>query len=76
MEANAPRRPGACHSLLTRDEVAAILRVTPRAVARFAEQGALPPVRRPGRRNALGYLDADVHALIVSRAPAPGPARA
>jgi len=69
-------RPSACHNLLTRDEVAAILRVTPRAVNKFAAQGILPQVRLPGRRNALGYLDRDVHALITTRtATAPAPSR-
>ena len=66
----------ASHNLLTRDEVAAILRVTPRAVNKFAAQGILPQVRLPGRKNALGYLDRDVHALITSRpatCPAPNP---
>jgi hypothetical protein len=62
--------PAACHNLLTRDEVAAILRVTPRAVNKFAAQGILPQVRLPGRRNALGYLDRDVHALITTRSAA------
>lgn len=64
--------PPACCNLLTREEVAAILRVTPRAVNKFAAQGILPQVRLPGRRRALGYLDRDVHALILARvAPAP-----
>ena len=62
-----------CCNLLTREEAAAILRVTPRAVNKFAAQGILPQVRLPGRRRALGYLDRDVHALIVTRtAPLPG----
>jgi hypothetical protein len=66
--------PVACHTLLTREEVAAILRVTPRAVNKFAAQGILPQVRLPGRRNALGYLDRDVQALITART-SDGPAR-
>lgn len=77
MRAKPVTRPSACHNLLTRDEVAAILRVTPRAVNKFAAQGILPQVRLPGRRNALGYLDRDVHALITTRtaaAPGRGPA--
>ncbi len=73
--ATTPTQPPRA-SLLTRDEAAAILRVTPRAVNKFAAQGILPQVRLPGRRRALGYLDRDVHALIVTRAPpAPGGAR-
>ena len=76
MKTKSAPRPSACHNLLTRDEVAAILRVTPRAVNKFAAQGILPQVRLPGRRNALGYLDRDVHALITTRTaacPAPSP---
>ena len=70
------KNPAASHNLLTRDEVAAILRVTPRAVNKFAAQGILPQVRLPGRKNALGYLDRDVHALITSRpATCPAPSR-
>lgn len=70
MTTKSATRPSACHNLLTRDEVAAILRVTPRAVNKFAAQGILPQVRLPGRRNALGYLDCDVHALITTRSAA------
>ena len=67
MQTTPAVQPAACHNLLTRDEVAAILRVTPRAVNKFAAQGILPQVRLPGRRNALGYLDCDVNALITTR---------
>ena len=76
MQNEQAKHPAASHNLLTRDEVAAILRVTPRAVNKFAAQGILPQVRLPGRKNALGYLDRDVHALITTRpaaCPAPNP---
>ena len=76
MQNKQSKHPAASHNLLTRDEVAAILRVTPRAVNKFAAQGILPQVRLPGRKNALGYLDRDVHALITSRpATCPAPSR-
>ena len=75
MTTKSATRPCPSHNILTRDEVAAILRVTPRAVNKFAAQGILPQVRLPGRRNALGYLDRDVHALITARPAAPVPSR-
>ena len=76
MQNEQAKHPAASHNLLTRVEVAAILRVTPRAVNKFAAQGILPQVRLPGRKNALGYLDRDVHALITTRpATCPAPSR-
>ena len=41
MQNEQAKHPAASHNLLTRDEVAAILRVTPRAVNKFAAQGIL-----------------------------------
>lgn len=44
---------GRDNKYLTCSEAAAILRVTPRSVARFAQEGKLPGVRIPGGRKIL-----------------------
>jgi len=53
--------------LLTRGEVAAIMRVTPRSVNNWAAQGILRPVRLPGRQRARGYLASDVGRILEAR---------
>ncbi len=57
-----PRPATAGHNLLTRDQVAAIFRVHPKTVDRWARQGRL--IRRPG-----GYLAADVDKLTGRSTP-------
>ncbi len=54
--------------LLTRAEVASIMRVTPRAVNKWARQGSLRPVRLPGRKNVLGYLESDIRNILTRQA--------
>ena len=54
--------------LLTRAEVASILRVTPRAVNKWARQGSLRPVRLPARKTALGYLASDISNILTRKA--------
>lgn len=57
--------------LLTPGEVAAMFRVRPPAVARWADQGYLTAFRTPsGQRR---YLESEVQALL--RGEAPGGAR-
>ena len=55
--------------LLAAAEVAARLQVSPRTVARYAEQGRLKPAMRlPGLRGALLFDPADVERLARMRA--------
>ena len=64
----APRSTAAGEvRLLTRGEVAAIMRVTPRSVNNWAAQGILRPVRLPGRQRARGYLASDVGRILEAR---------
>jgi DNA-binding transcriptional MerR regulator len=60
-------RPGRAR-LLTREEVAALLRVTTRSVNNWVAQGILKPVRLPGRTQARGYLESDVLHLLKPQA--------
>ncbi|HNX36668.1 MAG TPA: helix-turn-helix domain-containing protein [Kiritimatiellia bacterium] len=61
--------PGPGHArLLTREEVAALLRVTTRSVNNWVAQGILKPVRLPGRTQARGYLESDVLHLLKPQA--------
>ncbi|MEI7901434.1 MAG: hypothetical protein WCK89_14385 [bacterium] len=53
--------------LLTRSEVAAIMRVTTRAVYLWSRQGILRPVRLPGRKQNLGYLASEVQKLLTGK---------
>lgn len=63
-----PHEPAAGHArLLTRGEVAAIMRVTPRSVNNWVAQGILRPVRLPGRQRARGYLASDVGRILEAR---------
>ena len=67
MPAQANPLPGGPR-LLTRAEVAALLRRTPRSVSNWAAQGILNPVRLPGRARAIGYLESDVTHLLKTQA--------
>lgn len=60
-------RPGVTR-LLTRAEVASLLRRTPRSVSNWVAQGILTPVRLPGRARAIGYLESDVRHLLNTQA--------
>ena len=60
-------RPGVTR-LLTRAEVASLLRRTPRSVSNWVAQGILKPVRLPGRTQARGYLESDVLHLLKPQA--------
>ena len=63
-----PRAGGGCSRLLTRTEVAALLRRTPRSVNNWVVQGILTPVRLPGRARAIGYLESDVRNILKTQA--------
>jgi DNA-binding transcriptional MerR regulator len=63
-----PRPDCGCAKLLTREEVAALLRVTTRSVNNWVSQGILKPVRLPGRTQARGYLESDVLQLLKPQA--------
>lgn len=53
--------------LMTRKEVAEALRVSARAVNKWAHEGILRPVRLPGRKHAIGYLRSDIEALTQTK---------
>lgn len=57
-----------CERLLSRSEVATLLRVTPRSVTKWTQQGILPAVRLPNRKQALGYLPSAINKLLSKRA--------
>ena len=61
------RKTGFNDRLLTRSEVAAIMRVTTRAVYLWSRQGILRPVRLPGRKQNLGYLASEVRKLLTGK---------
>jgi len=63
---NGTDAASACAKLLTPAEVAEIMRVTTRAVHKWAQQGILRPVRLPGRRRALGFLESEVRDLLTA----------
>lgn len=65
---NGTHAAAACGKLLTAAEVAAIMRVTTRAVHKWAKQGILRPVRLPGRQRAIGYLESEIRALLTAGA--------
>ncbi len=50
--------------LMTRKEVAKTLRVSERAVNKWAHEGILRPVRLPGRKHAIGYKRSEIEALV------------
>lgn len=54
--------------LLKTAEVAALLRVTPRAIQKWARQDILRPIKLPGRKNPLGYLESEVLKLLKPEA--------
>lgn len=49
--------------LLTPQEVASVMRVHPKTVAKWAHQGKLTFIRTPGNR--LRFWEGDVHALAA-----------
>jgi len=53
--------------LLTRAEVAAIMRVHQRTVQNWAKQGILRAVKLPGRQRARGYLASEVNRLLTGK---------
>jgi excisionase family DNA binding protein len=57
--------PGPC--LLRAKEVAARLACSTRTIARLAAEGHLPRRRLPGRKRAVGFLAADVDALLLGK---------
>jgi predicted site-specific integrase-resolvase len=57
-----------CDRLLSRNEVASILRITIRTVNNWVTQGYLNPVRIPKRRRALGYRHSDIQNILKSKA--------
>jgi excisionase family DNA binding protein len=52
--------------LMTRKEVAEALRVSTRAVNKWAREGILRPVRLPGRKHNLGYRRDDIEKLVTT----------
>lgn len=57
-----------CERLLSRSEVATLLRVTPRSVTKWTQQGILPAVRLPNRKHTLGYLPSAITKLLSKKA--------
>lgn len=55
--------------VLRRRAVAAMLGVSPRTVDALRRAGHLRAVRLPGRNNVLGYVEADVEAIIKQEGP-------
>ena len=53
--------------LMTRKEVARALRVSERAVNKWAHEGILRPIRLPRRKHAIGYLRTDIEALAKAK---------
>lgn len=60
--------------LLTPGEVAAMFRVDPKTVTRWAAAGRIPSIRTPGGHRR--YRETDVRALLDPSAAAPEGARA
>lgn len=56
-----------CERLLSRSEVATLLRVTPRSVTKWTRQGIIPAVRLPGRKHALGYLPSAISKVLAKK---------
>jgi excisionase family DNA binding protein len=56
--------------MLTPGEVAALFRVDPRTVTRWAKTGKLHAIRTPGGHRR--YPETEVRALFTSRADGPG----
>lgn len=54
--------------LYTPAEAAALFRVRPKTVARWARQGKIPSIRTPGGHHR--YRETDVHAYLNGNAPA------
>ncbi len=59
-----PATAGHPEKLLTRVEVAAIMRVSPRTVLNWAKQGILHPVILPGHARARGYRARELRQLL------------
>jgi len=60
--------------LLTPAEVAALLRVDPKTVTRWAEQGKFGSIRTLGGHRR--YSEAEIHAFLAGTAQVPRPAAA
>lgn len=63
---NETEQAGTRDRLLTCAEVAEIMRVTTRAIHKWAKQGILRPVRLPGRQRALGFLESEIRSLLTA----------
>jgi len=63
-----PKPAEPCERLLSRSEVATLLRVTPKSITQWTKQGILPAVRLPNRKQALGYLPSEINKLLSQRA--------
>ena len=59
--------------LLTPAEVAALLRVDPKTVTRWAEQGKFGSIRTLGGHRR--YSEAEIRAFVAGSRPVPGVAR-
>ncbi len=57
-----------CERLLSRAEVAAILRVTPKTITSWSKEGILHPVTLPRRIKALGYRPGDILTVLAHKA--------
>lgn len=53
--------------LLKTTEVAALLRCTTRSVHAWSKQGLLRPIRLPGRKLPIGFLESEVLKLLNPR---------
>ena len=54
--------------ILTAGEVAALAHKSTRTVRAWAKRGYLEAIRLPGRKDATGYTEASVRALVEGRA--------
>ncbi len=59
------RAAAAGPQIVTRQEAANLLRVSPRAIDLWAKEGVLKKVRLPGRVMALGFLKSDLDKLFT-----------
>jgi excisionase family DNA binding protein len=67
--ANAPHRGTETEALLTPAEVAAMFRVDPKTVTRWAKAGKLSSIRTLGGHRR--YRETEVRALLTGQVPAP-----
>lgn len=69
---NATPVPNQGSRIISRSKACQKLDRSLRFVDRLAEQGLLQKVTLPGRKRAVGFLEADVEALISGHLPADG----